>query len=195
MNGPAADVTYDTVVHLRPMTEQASELLTVMSTAYLFCSPCAGRPRSRVAGSRQHVCGRFGSRRCADVCAAAFAGLDRPDDVVPGVGDDGMVRIVVTDVGGADRLRDDPAECGRGAGPAEHTNRSVPRHRIITVQGDTRDVVVIGERFYDNSGEVVGTPGFYIDVTPTAQARESSISAALAEISDHRAAIEQPRAC
>jgi hypothetical protein len=59
------------------------------------------------------------------------------------------------------------------------------------VQGDTRDVVVIGERFYDNSGEVVGTPGSYIDVTPTCQARESSISAALAEISDHWAAIER----
>jgi hypothetical protein len=44
------------------------------------------------------------------------------------------------------------------------------------VQGDTRDVVVIGERFYDNSGEVVGTPSFYTDVTPTAQARESSNS-------------------
>lgn len=38
MNGPAADVTYDTVVHLRPMAQQASELLTVMSTAYPFCS-------------------------------------------------------------------------------------------------------------------------------------------------------------
>jgi hypothetical protein len=61
------------------------------------------------------------------------------------------------------------------------------------VQGDTRDVVVIGERLYDNSGEVVGTQGFYIDVT--AQPRESSISVALAEISDHQAAIEQPRAC
>lgn len=110
------------------MAQQASELLTVMSTAYpVGCrSPCAGRPCSRVAGSRQHVCGRFDSRRCAGVCAAAFAGLHRADDVVPGVGDDGMVRIVVTDVGGADRLRDDPAECGRGAGPAEHTNRSVP---------------------------------------------------------------------
>ena len=39
------------------------------------------------------------------------------------------------------------------------------RHRIITVQGDTRDIVVIGERLHDNSGEVIGTQGFYIDVT------------------------------
>jgi PAS fold len=42
------------------------------------------------------------------------------------------------------------------------------RHRIITVQGDVRDVVVIGERFHDNMGEIVGTQGFYLDVTPSA---------------------------
>ena len=30
------------------------------------------------------------------------------------------------------------------------------RHRIITVQGDVRDVVVIRERFHDNTGEIVG---------------------------------------
>ena len=40
------------------------------------------------------------------------------------------------------------------------------RHRIITVQGATREVVVIGERMHDNTGQVVGTQGFYIDVTP-----------------------------
>jgi fructose-specific component phosphotransferase system IIB-like protein len=67
------------------------------------------------------------------------------------------------------------------------------RHRIVTVQGDTRDVVVIGERLHDDSGEVIGTQGFYIDVTPTAQARQSSISAAVAEFADHRAAIEQAK--
>jgi hypothetical protein len=67
------------------------------------------------------------------------------------------------------------------------------RHRIITVQGDTRDVVVIGERLHDNGGEVLGTRGFYVDVTPTAQARQSSISEAFADFADHRAAIEQAK--
>jgi hypothetical protein len=47
VNGPAADVTYDTVVHLRAMGQQASELLTVMSTAYPFCS---GRLRDLRSG-------------------------------------------------------------------------------------------------------------------------------------------------
>jgi PAS domain S-box-containing protein len=67
------------------------------------------------------------------------------------------------------------------------------RHRIITVQGATRDVVVIGERLHDNTGEVVGTQGFYIDVTPTGEAREASISQAIAEIADNRAVIEQAK--
>ena len=67
------------------------------------------------------------------------------------------------------------------------------RHRIITVQGEVRDVVVIGERFHDNMGEIVGTQGFYLDVTPTATQRQESISEALVEIADHRAAIEQAK--
>jgi PAS domain S-box-containing protein len=67
------------------------------------------------------------------------------------------------------------------------------RHRIITVQGDVRDVVVIGARFHDNMGEIVGTQGFYLDVTPSAKQRQESITEALAEIADHRAAIEQAK--
>jgi hypothetical protein len=67
------------------------------------------------------------------------------------------------------------------------------RHRIISVQGATRDVVVIGERLHDNTGEVTGTQGFYIDVTPTGEAREADISQAVAEIADNRAVIEQAK--
>lgn len=67
------------------------------------------------------------------------------------------------------------------------------RHRIITTRGETRDVVVIGERFHNDDGEVIGTQGFYIDVTPTAEARQSSISTALAEITDARGAIERAK--
>lgn len=67
------------------------------------------------------------------------------------------------------------------------------RHRIITTQGNTRDVVVIGERLHDDNGQVVGTRGFYIDVTPTDQERASDITEALAEITENRAAIEQAK--
>jgi hypothetical protein len=65
------------------------------------------------------------------------------------------------------------------------------RHRILTVQGATREVVVIGDRLHDNTGEVIGTQGFYIDVTPTGEAREDSITEAVAEIAENRAVIEQ----
>lgn len=67
------------------------------------------------------------------------------------------------------------------------------RHRIITVQGATREVVVIGERMHDNVGQVIGTQGFYIDVTPTGETRAAIITQAVAEIAENRAAIEQAK--
>ncbi|MGH3677036.1 MAG: PAS and ANTAR domain-containing protein [Mycobacterium sp.] len=67
------------------------------------------------------------------------------------------------------------------------------RHRIITVQGATREVVVIGERMHDNNRKVIGTQGFYVDVTPTGQVRQAIISEAVAEIADNRAVIEQAK--
>jgi PAS domain S-box-containing protein len=67
-------------------------------------------------------------------------------------------------------------------------------HRIITVQGTTREVVVIGERLSDNTGEVIGAHGFYFDVTAAGEAREVvSITRGIAEIADDRAVIEQAK--
>jgi hypothetical protein len=65
------------------------------------------------------------------------------------------------------------------------------RHRIITAQDQTREVVVIGERLHDNTGEVIGTQGYYIDVTPSGAAQQAAITEAVVEIADHRACIEQ----
>ena len=67
------------------------------------------------------------------------------------------------------------------------------RHRIITVAGATREVVVIGERMHDNAGRVIGTQGFYIDVTPPDEIQAAIISEAVAEITENRAAIEQAK--
>ena len=67
------------------------------------------------------------------------------------------------------------------------------RHRIITVQGATREVVVIGERMHDNTGRVIGTQGFYIDVTPTGATHAAIITEAVAEIAENRASIEQAK--
>jgi PAS domain S-box-containing protein len=39
------------------------------------------------------------------------------------------------------------------------------RHRIIDTAGHTRFVVVVGDSMVDESGSVIGTSGFYLDVT------------------------------
>ncbi|OBH15781.1 PAS and ANTAR domain-containing protein [Mycobacterium sp. E3247] len=68
------------------------------------------------------------------------------------------------------------------------------RHRIVDTRGNTHDVVVVGDQFCDDSGEVIGTHGFYVDVTPTSsRKREEAISAQVAEIADRRGAIERTK--
>jgi hypothetical protein len=39
------------------------------------------------------------------------------------------------------------------------------RHRIIDTSGRVRVVVVVGDVLADEAGEVIGTTGFYIDIT------------------------------
>lgn len=65
------------------------------------------------------------------------------------------------------------------------------RHRIISVQNDIREVLVIGECLQDGGSAVVGAHGFYIDVTPDNKARDAAITEAVSEIADNRAIIEQ----
>jgi limonene-1,2-epoxide hydrolase len=55
----------------------------------------------------------------------------------------------------------------------------------------TRGVVVVADLFRDVAGEVIGTYGFYVDVTRSAADRQSSITEAVAEFAAHRAVIEQ----
>ncbi|MGV0585197.1 PAS and ANTAR domain-containing protein [Mycobacteroides chelonae] len=68
------------------------------------------------------------------------------------------------------------------------------RHRIIDLQQRVHHVVVIGDRLYDDRGTVIGTHGFYVDVTPSAhQDREDSLTAAVVEIAESRGIIEQAK--
>jgi PAS domain S-box-containing protein len=68
------------------------------------------------------------------------------------------------------------------------------RHRIVDTGGKVHHVVVVGDRFFDDDGDVVGTHGFYIDVSAAPeQANEDLVSAKLAEISENRAGIEQAK--
>jgi PAS domain S-box-containing protein len=68
------------------------------------------------------------------------------------------------------------------------------RHRIIDTTGQVHHVVVVGDELRDDQGEVIGTHGFYVDVTPTSdQEREDIVTARLAEIAEQRASIEQAK--
>jgi hypothetical protein len=76
-----------------------------------------------------------------------------------------------------------------------HTHQAFStRHRIVDTRGKVHHVVVVGDRISDDDGEVIGTHGFYIEVSaPYEQARDDAMSAKVAEISENRAGIEQAK--
>jgi PAS domain S-box-containing protein len=67
------------------------------------------------------------------------------------------------------------------------------RHRIIDVQGEVHQVVVVGAQLYDEQETVVGTHGFYVDLTTSSREHEERVSAAVADIAEKRAVIEQAK--
>lgn len=68
------------------------------------------------------------------------------------------------------------------------------RHRIIDTRGETHDVLVVGDGLLDADGQVAGTAGYYIDVTDTlAEQRRQTLTSALPELFEARAAIEQAK--
>jgi PAS domain S-box-containing protein len=64
------------------------------------------------------------------------------------------------------------------------------RHRIIDTAGRTHWVVVVGDSMRNAAGNVIGTSGFYIDVTEELQ---SDITTVLSETIEARARIEQAK--
>ena len=67
------------------------------------------------------------------------------------------------------------------------------RHRIIDVQGRVRHVVVVGDLLREVDGTVMGTHGFYVDVTPSERERQDQVTAAVTRITEARAGIEQAK--
>jgi alkyl hydroperoxide reductase subunit AhpC len=68
------------------------------------------------------------------------------------------------------------------------------RHRIIDTHGVVRHVVVVGDQMFDDEGKVIGTHGFYVDVTPSVrQHRDEMVTEAVAEIAQTRGVIEQTK--
>ncbi|MFF2115485.1 PAS domain-containing protein, partial [Rhodococcus koreensis] len=62
------------------------------------------------------------------------------------------------------------------------------KHRIIDTTGKIRQVVVVGDRMHDDSGAVIGTTGFYIDIT------DSHRNDVKDSVDETVAALEQSRA-
>lgn len=65
-------------------------------------------------------------------------------------------------------------------------------HRIIDRAGRVRHVLVVGDYMTGENGEVLGTHGYYVDVTDTfAASRKATLDGVLPELYESRAAIEQ----
>jgi PAS domain S-box-containing protein len=68
------------------------------------------------------------------------------------------------------------------------------RHRIVDTSGDVHYVVVVGDQLHDGEGTVIGTHGFYVDVSRLPDPEdEDRLTEKLAEIAGKRAAIEQAK--
>ena len=68
------------------------------------------------------------------------------------------------------------------------------RHRFIDTAGNVHDAIVVADRMLDESGAVLGTEGYYIDLANTFDAaRQEVLDAALPDLFENRSAIEQAK--
>jgi PAS domain S-box-containing protein len=68
------------------------------------------------------------------------------------------------------------------------------RHRFLDTAGNVHDAIVVADRMLDDSGKVVGTSGYYIDLTDTFdETRQEALDEALPDLFENRAAIEQAK--
>ncbi len=72
------------------------------------------------------------------------------------------------------------------------------RHRFIDTAGTVHDAIVVADCMLDESGAVLGTAGYYIDLTTTFdetrhETRQEVLDEALPDLFENRAAIEQAK--
>jgi hypothetical protein len=68
------------------------------------------------------------------------------------------------------------------------------RHRFIDTAGNVHDAIVVADRMSDETGAVVGTVGYYIDLTETFdETRQAVLDEALPHLFEARAVIEQAK--
>jgi fructose-specific component phosphotransferase system IIB-like protein len=91
-----------------------------------------------------------------------------------------------------------PDDYGQVAATLDEIRRTAgafsTRHRILDTRGEVHHVVVVGDQLFDDAGQVIGTHGFYVDVTPSMkEAHDESVTAAVAEFAEARSGIEQAK--
>lgn len=76
-----------------------------------------------------------------------------------------------------------------------HTGGSFSgRHRFYDTAGDEHSVIVVADQFVDETGDVVGTRGYYIDVSEAMEGnRRDVLHEALQKVVEARAEIEQAK--
>ncbi len=68
------------------------------------------------------------------------------------------------------------------------------RHRFVDTAGNVHDAIVVADRMLNESGAVLGTAGYYIDLTDTFdETRQELLDEALPDLFENRAAIEQAK--
>jgi hypothetical protein len=68
------------------------------------------------------------------------------------------------------------------------------RHRFIDTAGNVHDAIVVADRMLDDAGAVVGTAGYYVDLTATFdETRQVVLDEALPDLFEARAVIEQDK--
>ncbi len=68
------------------------------------------------------------------------------------------------------------------------------RHRFIDTVGAVHDAIVVADRMSDETGAVVGTAGYYLDLTATfVENRQNALDEALPDLFEARAIIEQAK--
>lgn len=86
-----------------------------------------------------------------------------------------------------------PEDRERVAAVVDHVVNGRPfssRHRIIDTRGGTHCVVVVGDKMLDADGKLIGTSGFYVDVTDSLS---TDITNVLSSVAEARARIEQAK--
>lgn len=78
---------------------------------------------------------------------------------------------------------------------ALHTGDSFSsRHRFIDTAGVEHDVLVVADRMFDDRGAVIGSSGYYVDLTASLdEARQEVLDAQLPNLFEARAVIEQAK--